>query len=189
MKTSYKVGTGAAAVIAVAAVFLPGWEGMTTVAKRDAIGKGHPMEYCYGQTDEFGAVKAGTRFTKQQCDELLAKSLPKYLSEIDRCMTRPMPVKVTASFLSAAYNTGSGAVCFKSPMMRLANQGRFKEACNAFNGWYVRSLNVVRKGLIARRAGELHGDTRKSERALCLEGLKETDWYIPSSVTAVVGRQ
>jgi lysozyme len=40
------------------------WEGMDKVAKRDMIGTGHPVTYCYGQTDEFGKVKVGTRFTK-----------------------------------------------------------------------------------------------------------------------------
>jgi hypothetical protein len=28
------------------------------------IGTGHPVTYCHGQTDEFGKVKVGTRFTK-----------------------------------------------------------------------------------------------------------------------------
>jgi hypothetical protein len=71
--------TGSAAVIAATVVFLPNWEGMDKVAKRDMIGTGHPVTYCYGQTDEFGSVKSGTRFNKQECDQKLAESLPKYL--------------------------------------------------------------------------------------------------------------
>jgi hypothetical protein len=79
-----------------------------------------------------------------------------------------------AALLDAAYNAGGGAVS-KSPMVRLFNAGNFHAACDAFKGWYIRSNGVARKGLIARRAGETVGDTRKSERALCLEGLADTN--------------
>ena len=51
--------TGGAAVIACCVAFLPNWEGMDKVARRDAIGTGHPVTYCYGQTSEFGDVAVG----------------------------------------------------------------------------------------------------------------------------------
>lgn len=158
------------AVIAATIAFLPSWEGMDKVAKRDMIGTGHPVTYCYGQTDEFGDVKIGTRFTKVECDELLAKSLPKYLDRISKCVKVALPVKTWAALTDAAYNVGSAAVC-RSPMVRKMNAGDLRGGCNAFIGWYVRSAGKVRKGLIARRSGI--GDGRKSERDLCLEGLNE----------------
>ena len=162
-----------AAVISATTVFTPVWEGKDLVAKKDMIGTGHPMTYCYGQTDEFGAVKAGTRFTTKQCDEFLAKSLPKYLNPIVQCVTaEELPVKVWAALADAAYNAGPGRVC-KSPMVAKINAGDVTAACNAFDGWIVTSDHVVRRGLVARRAGEKHGDHRKSERALCLEGVAE----------------
>lgn len=162
-----------AAVISVSTGFTPLWEGMDVVAKKDMIGTGHPMTYCYGQTDEFGAVKAGTRFTKQQCDAFLAKSLPKYLDPIVRCVKADeLPVKVWASLTDAAYNAGPAAVCHSSMVAKI-NAGDIKAGCEAFDGWYVRSAGQVRRGLVDRRAGEKHGDHRKSERALCLEGIKE----------------
>ncbi|WP_426418189.1 lysozyme [Bradyrhizobium genosp. A] len=166
-KTAATIGS-AGGIIAAAVAFTPGWEGMQAVAKRDMIGTGHPVTYCYGQTDEFGKVKVGTRFTKAECDQKLAASLPKYLAEIERCIKAPMPDKSMAAFLDASYNAGSAAVC-RSPMVRLANAGDLRGACSAFAGWYVRSDGQVRRGLVARRGG----DGRKGEKQLCLEGLTE----------------
>ncbi len=168
-KTIATVG-GAGGVIACCVAFTPTWEGMKSVASRDKIGTGHPVDYCYGQTDEFGKVKVGTRFTKKQCGEKLAESLPKYLKKIDPCVKVPVAPKTMASLLDASYNAGPAAVC-KSPMVAKINAGNIRGGCDAFNGWYVRSAGAVRKGLIARRSGV--GDGRKSERDLCLEGLKE----------------
>jgi lysozyme len=175
-------GAAGAGCIAACVAFLPGWEGTDYVAKRDAIGTGHPITYCHGQTDEFGKVKVGTRFTKEQCDEMLAASLPKYLAPLQKCVKVAVPDKSMAALLDAAYNAGPAAVCgtetkkpgdkgYKpmSPMVHLMNAGDIRGGCNAFAGWYVRSDGQVRKGLVARRSGI--GDGRKSERDLCLEGL------------------
>jgi lysozyme len=159
---------GGAGAIACCVAFLPNWEGTDHVAKRDAIGTGHPITYCHGQTDEFGKVKVGTRFTDAQCDDMLAQSLPKYLAPLQKCVKVPLPDKSMAALLDAAYNAGPAAVC-KSSMVRLMNAGDIRGGCNAFQGWYVRSDGQVRKGLVARRSGI--GDGRKSERDLCLEGL------------------
>jgi lysozyme len=170
MSTAKKVG-GGAAVIAVLTVFTPIWEGADLVAKKDAIGTGHPMTYCHGQTDEFGKVKEGQRFTPAQCKELLAKSLPKYLEPVQKCVNVELPVKTMAALVDAAYNAGPAAVC-RSPMVKKMNAGDIEGGCNAFEGWYVRSDGQVRKGLVARRSG-IAGDKRKNEKQLCLEGVKE----------------
>lgn len=175
-------GAAAGAVIACCVAFLPVWEGTDYVAKRDMVGTGHPITWCHGQTNVDRAagdkVKVGERFTKQECDAELAKSLPVYLEQIGPCLHRPMPVKMVASFLDAAYNAGSSRVCH-SPMMSRANAGNFTAACNAFDGWTISGDGRVLRGLIVRRAGELHGDKRKSERALCLDGVNDpnTEWY------------
>lgn len=180
-KVAY-TGAGSAAVIAATIAFLPNWEGRDEVAKKDMIGTGHPITYCYGQTDEFGKVKVGTRFTKKECDEKLAESLPFYLTKIQACIKVALPAKTTASLLDAAYNAGSAAVC-RSPMVAKMNAGDLRGGCDAFRGpknpktgeydrpWYASSDGKVRKGLVARRVGI--GDGRKSERDLCLEGVRE----------------
>ena len=171
-KTKSAATVAGAGAIAACVAFLPAWEGTDHVAKRDMIGTGHPITYCHGQTDEFGKVKAGTRFTDAQCNEMLAASLPKYLAPLQKCVTAALPDKTMASLLDAAYNAGPAAVC-RSPMVAKMNAGHIREGCNAFQGWYVRSDGQVRKGLVARRSGI--GDGRKSERDLCLEGLTEPD--------------
>lgn len=168
VKKTIAAGT-AGGVIACCVAFTSIWEGMDKVAVVDRIGTGHPVTYCYGQTDEFGKVRPGQRFTKAECDEKLAESLPKYLASIDKCIHVDMPDKTKAAYLDASYNAGPAAVC-RSPMVAKANAGDLQGGCMAFAGWYVRSDGVVRKGLIARRTGI---DSRKSERQLCLEGLTD----------------
>lgn len=155
--------TAGAGAIAICLTFTPVWEGMDLVAKRDPIGTGHPITYCNGQTDEFGKVKAGTRFTPEQCKDLLAKSLPKYLAQINSCIKVDLPDKAEGSLLDAAYNAGGAAVC-KSPMVAKMNAGDIKGGCNSFATWYIRASGKVVKGLINRRAGE---------QRLCLEGVNE----------------
>jgi lysozyme len=163
-------GGTAAGVIACCIAFTPGWEGMDLTAKPDVIGTGHPITYCFGQTDEFGKVRAGDHFTPAQCDALLAASLPKYLNAIKPCVKVAIPDESMAALLDAAYNAGSAAVC-RSPMVAKINAGDLKAGCEAFDGWYVRSDGKVRKGLIARRSG----DKRKGEKQLCLEGLNKPE--------------
>lgn len=182
-KTAAAVGT--AAVIATTTAFLPGWEGTDLVAKKDMIGTGHPVTYCHGQTDEFGKVAVGTKFTKEQCAKLLGESLPKYLIPLDKCITVPLPVHAVSSLLDAAYNAGPSAVC-RSPMLAKMNAGDIRGGCEAFRGWYIRSDGQARRGLIARRSGI--GDGRKSERDLCMEGLSEPkeSWYVGYDATIVV---
>lgn len=165
-----KTAGAAAGVIACCVAFTPAWEGFQPVAEPDAIGTGHPVTYCYGQTAEFGTVKVGQRFTRQECAAKLAQSLPKYLDQIDTCIHVPLPDKTKAALLDAAYNAGPVAVC-RSPMVAKMNAGDLSGGCNAFAGWYVRSDGAIRAGLIARRSG--FGSARKSEKQLCLEGVAE----------------
>lgn len=167
-KTKTGATIASAGIIACCVAFTPTWEGMDSVARRDAIGTGHPVTYCYGQTAEFGAVKPGQKFSKQECDAKLAQSLPTYLNAIEPCVHVPLPDKTMASLLDAAYNAGPAAVC-GSPMVKRMNAGNVSAGCHAFDGWYVRSDGQVRRGLIARRSG----DGRKGEKQLCLEGIAE----------------
>jgi len=167
MRTAHKAGATGAGVIAIALAFTPGWEGLWTTAQVDTIGTGQPVTYCYGQTTENGVVKAGQKFTPEQCKDLLAKSLPKYLAQIEPCIKVAIPDKAKAALLDAAYNAGSIAVC-KSPMVAKMNAGDLKGGCEAFGGWYIRARGKVVQGLINRRSG----DTRKGEKELCLEGLE-----------------
>lgn len=168
LKTSRKIGGGAAAIVACCVTFTPIWEGTDLVAKRDPIGTGHPLTYCNGLTSADGKVKNGQRFTPAQCNKLLAPTLEKYWAKIDPCIKVNLPVKTSAALLDASFNAGPAAVC-RSPMLAKMNAGDIRGGCEAFVGWYVRSDGKVRRGLVARR----QGDTRKGEKQLCLEGLNE----------------
>ena len=157
-----KIALGTAAALTVALPFVQKWEGIWTTAKVDRIGTGQPVTYCYGQTDEFGKVKAGTKFTVEQCKEMLLASLPKYNAEISKCITVPISDTTRAAFVSMSYNIGTAAFC-KSNVLKNINAGRPVDACNAMMNW-VKARGVVVQGLVNRR---------KEEKALCLAGLKK----------------
>lgn len=157
MITSNKVA-GGAAVIALACAFIQPWEGLWLVAKVDKIGTGRPVTACYGETE---GVKLGQRFTKQQCDEMLAKKLPRYAAEIAPCIKVKISDKTRAALVSFAYNIGSPRAC-KSTAFKLLNRGNIRGACDALMNWNMAQGRVV-KGLTNRRA---------AERRLCIEGIQ-----------------
>lgn len=164
MKTAHKAGAAGAGAIILACSFIQPWEGLWTTAKVDAIGTGRPVTVCYGATKaELPSLKAGQKFTPEECSDLLKKSLPKYWNGIAPSIHVELPDKAKAALISAAYNAGSVAVS-KSPMVAKMNAGDLKGGCNAFATWYIRAQGRVVKGLVNRRA---------SEKQLCLEGLAE----------------
>jgi lysozyme len=156
MKTSHKIGGGAAIVLACA--FIQPWEGLWTTAQVDTIGTGRPVTWCYGETK--GNVKAGQHFTPQQCSDMLAKRLPEYNAEISKCIHVPISDKTRAAFVSFAYNVGSAGFCGSSAARRL-NAGDYRGACDGLLSWNRAQGRVV-KGLVNRR---------NAERGLCLEGI------------------
>lgn len=158
MSLRKKVAAGAAAVvIATATPFIAKWEGLETTAYRDIVGV---PTVCYGETR---GVKMGDTYTKEQCMEMLKVAVGDYYRKIEPCMTnKDIPVGVQASILELAYNVGTGAAC-KSTMMKLANQGKYKEACRELDKWVKAGGQTVR-GLQNRRAD--------SKINLCLKGLQ-----------------
>ena len=157
MSLKKKLGAGAAAVvIASATPFIAKWEGLETTAYRDIVGV---PTVCYGETR---GVKMGDTYTKAQCMDMLKVAVGEYYTKIQPCMTnKDIPVGVQASLLELAYNVGTGATC-KSTMMKLANQGKYKEACRELDKW-IRAGGQPIKGLQNRRAD--------SKINLCLKGL------------------
>lgn len=157
MSLKKKLGAGAAAVvIATTTPFIAKWEGLETTAYRDIVGV---PTVCYGETR---GVKMGDTYTKDQCMNMLKVAVGEYYTKIQPCMTnKDIPVGVQASLLELAYNVGTGAAC-KSTMMKLANQGKYKEACRELDKW-IRAGGQPIKGLQNRRAD--------SKINLCLKGL------------------
>lgn len=146
----------AAAVIALVTPFLIQWEGVELKAYRDIVGK---PTICMGETK---GVKMGDTATKAECLEMLGPRIAEFYAEIERCMTnKDIPVGVQASMLELAYNVGATPVC-RSTMMRRANAGSYRAACDELRKWVIAGGNRVR-GLENRRAD--------SKYRLCLQGL------------------
>lgn len=146
-----------AIVAAICVTCIGGYEGLRTVAYRDAS----PAEiwtYCYGETK---GVTKDSKATPEQCKAMLASRIEgDFIPAVEKCITRPMPAKVEAAFVSMAYNVGPHIFC-KSSVAHRWNAGDGTGACEAMK-LYVHSGDKILKGLVARREGESQ---------LCREGL------------------
>lgn len=146
-KRAGKAATWAAA----GAAFVGGWEGLQTVAYRDPIGV---VTVCYGETR---GVKMGDRYTKAECDAMLADGLIEFADKIAACLPAEMPDKRRVAAVSLAWNIGTGAAC-KSTAFRKLREGDVRGGCDAFMMW-TKAGGIEFRGLVNRR---------KAERDLCL---------------------
>ena len=155
MSNRLRKSTAAAAMVAA---LVAGFEGVRLNAYPDPATKGPPWTVCFGHTE---GVKPGDSFTMAECKALLVKDLEVYARGIENCVTGlPMPDTRYAALVSFAYNVGVSAAC-KSSVVRLINQNRIREGCNALLKWN-RAAGVVFPGLTKRR---------ERERQYCLMGL------------------
>lgn len=146
----------AALVISLSTPFIAKWEGLETTAYKDIVGV---PTVCYGETRN---VKMGDNYTKEECMKMLQVAVGEYYSKLEPYMTnKNIPVGVQASLLELSYNVGV-STAGKSTMMKLANAGRYKEACQELDKW-VKAGGATVKGLQNRRA--------ESKTQLCLKGL------------------
>ncbi len=155
-KTNKKVVAGSAAAMAVAVAFIGGWEGLKLVAYRDIVGV---WTVCYGETR---GVSAGDRYTKAECDEMLAEGIADFEAQLDKLITYKgeIPVETKIAFVSWAYNVGIGNAS-KSTLIRKVNAGDLKGACDELLKWNKAGGKTI-KGLTNRRI---------DEHELCLSGL------------------
>lgn len=156
MLTKKATAITTAAVLATATPFIAKWEGLSLVAYKDIVGV---LTVCYGETR---GVQMGDKYSKAECEEMLRKSVAEYYSKLQPYMTnKEIPIGVQASLLELAYNVGISAAG-NSTMMKLANQGKYKEACQQLDKWVKAGGGRV-QGLVNRRAD--------SKVNLCLKGL------------------
>ncbi|NGX98717.1 MAG: lysozyme [Candidatus Afipia apatlaquensis] len=155
MKNAKGVGAAVAA-IAIAVPVVASFEGLWLTAKPDRLAYNIPT-VCYGETE---GVRVGDKYSKSECQAMLANKLPRYAAEIAKCIRVPISDKTRAAFISFAYNVGSAGFC-KSTAARKLNSGDIRGACDALMAWNRAGGKVV-KGLVNRRA---------AERAMCLEGI------------------
>lgn len=147
-------GGGMAAAIALAAPLVMLWEGKRNVGYLDI---GNVPTHCYGETQ--GSV-VDRRYTDEECNTALARSLRKHADGIAACIHVETPAESFAAFTVFAYNVGVGAFC-KSTVARRLNSGDLAGACTGLDAWvYVKGKRI--KGLVNRR---------KAERELCERGL------------------
>ncbi len=152
------------AVLALVAVLTPHWEGMDLTAKPDRLANGL-ITFCTGLTTyDYPDVKAGDRFTIEDCRDRFKKTVPKYIRPLEKCVHNDdLTDHQWSALIDAAFNAGPTAVC-KSPMVRLFNAHDPEGACKAYAGWYEKSGGAWRKGLANRR----HLDPTWSERVWCM---------------------
>lgn len=151
-------GGAAGAAAALAVMALVQWEGLTTTAKHERIDPPNVVTVCYGMTNyDDPKLKAGQKFTPEQCKQHLLEAIPRYRAQMEKCIKVDMPPYRTAAMISFTYNVGQANVC-RSSVARYMNQGRTREACDALLGWTKANGQFV-QGLLNRR---------KFERAWCL---------------------
>ena len=109
---------------------------------------------CYGHTGP--DVTPGRTATRAECDALLQGDLAKAYDAVQRCIRVPMTDYQAAALTSATFNIGPKIVC-DSTLGRLANAGRWADACKALEKWVYASGRKL-PGLVKRRA---------AERAMC----------------------
>jgi len=146
-----------AAVAALAIAVVGGFEGLRQNAYPDPATGGKPWTVCYGRA--YG-VQPGDSYSVAQCKAMLLDDLTAYSQGILGCTTVPLPDERFVALTSFAYNVGVQTAC-RSAVVRLINQGRTREGCNALLQ-YNRAGGIVFPGLTRRRA---------KERDLCLKGM------------------
>lgn len=156
-RTRLTGAAGAVTAIGLMAIgFVGNWEGLRLYAYQDVIGV---WTACYGETKD---IKAGQKFTKEQCDIMFIQSLAEHEAGMRNCMMAPdaIPARTYVAYLSFTYNVGVGAYC-RSTLAKLVNARAYERACDELLKW-TRAGGKVVKGLVNRR---------NAERRLCLEGL------------------
>ncbi|SMC57022.1 lysozyme [Fulvimarina manganoxydans] len=150
-----KSGTLMAAAVALVGT----WEGIRTVAYLDTIASPPVWTVCAGETR---GVKKGDRYTRAECNDMLAEGLVQFEKKMRSCLSAPdaLPDGVYTVFLSLSWNIGTGGFC-RSTVVKRANAGDLKGACDAIRMWNRAGGRVV-KGLDNRR---------RDEQRICLGAL------------------
>ncbi|MBO9170893.1 lysozyme [Rhizobium sp. L245/93] len=158
------------AVILATNTLIRPWEGTELHSHWDRFGK--VWDICHGETEyPVGTpIKPGMSFTMRECDDMLEARLYRdyYLPLTKKTKGyTSFPVSVQAAELSGAYNFGVGGMS-GSKSARLAEQGRYREACEAQTAWNKAGGEVL-LGLVNRR--EMGDAQRAGEAEVCVSGL------------------
>ena len=151
------IGGASAAVIALAVAVATErpWEGVELRAYRDIV---NVLTICAGHTGP--DVRPGQVATRAECDTLLARDTAVHAEGLAACLTRPVPPRVFAAFVSFSFNVGVRGAC-RSRAVASLNAGNFRAGCAGLSSWVYAGGRRV-QGLVNRRA---------AERRLCESGL------------------
>ena len=154
-------GAAIAAMVAVTAPFVAGWEGKRNTPYFDAVGI---KKVCYGETLNV----EDRRYSDKECDEKLRTRLatdfgPKVMKSSPGIENNTLEFGAHASF---SYNVGSPTYA-KSSVSRLYREGKRVEACRYMSRYKYAGGRVL-AGLVFRRDGD---DIRIGESEMCIAGV------------------
>lgn len=167
--TKRLLALGASSVIAVSGAYLVApWEGSTNQAYRDMVGV---PTLCHGYTI---GVKMGDYKTDEECEEILAKELTHFNTQMMKSVKVPLPEHMEVAYTSLVWNIGIGA-WNSSTLLKKLNNKEYVEACKQILRWNKAGGRVV-KGLQNRREAEYkvcmgeNADVNKALNELTLSG-------------------
>lgn len=134
------------ALSASALVSIATWEGYSDVSYRDIVGV---WTIGFGTT---GGVKPEQKITPVQALQRKISDMEKFEGAIKQCVKVPLYQYEYDSYLSLAYNIGSGAFC-GSTLVRKLNASDYLGACKEILRWNRAGGQIVR-GLDNRRKDE-----------------------------------
>jgi lysozyme len=129
-----RVAVAALALSAAGFAGLVGHEGFTSRAIVPV--QGDRPTYGFGSTFKADGtpVRMGDTITPPEAVRLAVNHIAGDEMRLKRCLTAPLHQKEYDLLVDFAYQYGSGATC-KSTLVRLANQGRYAEACEQYARW------------------------------------------------------
>ena len=146
MANKTRITVAALAVSAAALVGIATHEGYRGEAYKDAVGV---PTIGFGET---AGVKPGDRTTPERALVQLLSSTEKHADAIRQCIKVPLYQHEFDSYVSLAYNIGTGAFC-KSTLVKKLNAKDYTGACEEIRRWN-RAGGKVLPGLTKRREKE-----------------------------------
>lgn len=127
--TKRLVALGTSSVIAISGAYLVApWEGSSNKAYRDMIGV---PTLCHGYTI---GVKMGDYKTDDECEEILAKELTHFNTQMMKSVKVPLPEHMEVAYTSLVWNIGIGA-WNNSTLLKKLNNKEYDEACKQILRW------------------------------------------------------
>ncbi|GHU04239.1 hypothetical protein FACS1894205_2120 [Alphaproteobacteria bacterium] len=147
-----------AGAMALAAIFVPEWEGYSPKAYQDSA---KVWTICTGHT---GGVKPDQAATAKECRAFLESDMGAAFATVERRVKIPISEPTRAALASFVFNVGEGAFATSGVLKKL-NGGDIRGACDELTKWvYV---------TVGGQKMRLHGLDRRraAERELCLAGV------------------